>query len=257
MFVFIKKVFHIGSLFLSSSVSTTPLNCISMNYQVCKVWPEIINVNSNEPVFYLFSIETSKCSGSCNNINDPYVKICVPDAVKDLNVKVFNLMLRTNETKHIKWHEACKCKCRLDASVCNNKQRWNDYKCWCECKELIHKGVCNKGYAWNSSNCECECDKSCDFGEYLDYEYCKCRKRLVDKLVEECNKNIDEAKLTKIALFEHKNECIYYYKVFIVLAVIALAICIGINTYFVYYKYMNRNKENVSVYDYIYHAKSY
>ena len=122
---------------------------------------------------------------------------------------------------------------------------------------MIHKGVCNKGFAWNSSNCECECDKSCDFGEYLDYEYCKCRKRLVDKLVEECNKNIDEAKLTKIALFEHKNECIYYYKVFIVLAVIALAICIGINTYFAYYEYMNRNKENVSVYDYIYHAKSY
>ena len=75
--------------------------------------------------------------------------------------------------------------------------------------------------------------------------------------MEECNKNIDEAKLTKIALFEHKNECIYYYKVFIVLAVIALAICIGINTYFAYYEYMNRNKENVSVYDYIYHAKSY
>ena len=200
-------------------------------------------------------MKTSKCSGSCNNIYDPYAKICVPYFVKNLNVKVFNLMLRTNEKRHIKWHETCKSKCRLD--VCNNKQLWNNDKCRCECKELIDKGVCDKGYAWNPSNCECECDKSCDFGEYLDYEYCKCRKRLVDKLVEECNKNIDEAKLTKIALFEHKNECIYYYKVFIVLAVIALAICIGINTYFVYYKYMNRNKENVSVYDYVYHAKNY
>ena len=45
----------------------------------------------------------------------------------------------------------------------------------CKCKELIDKGVCDKGYAWNPSNCECECDKSCDFGEYLDYENCKCR----------------------------------------------------------------------------------
>ena len=93
-----------------------------MNNQACKVRPEIINVNSNEPVFYPFNIKTSKCSGSCNDINDPYVKICHPDAVKDLNVKVFNLMSRTNEARHIKWHETCKCKCRLDASVCNDKQ---------------------------------------------------------------------------------------------------------------------------------------
>ena len=65
MFVFIKKVFHIGSLFLSSLVSTTLLSCFSINNQVCKVRPEIVNVNSNESVFYSFSIKTSKCSGSC------------------------------------------------------------------------------------------------------------------------------------------------------------------------------------------------
>ena len=76
-----------------------------MNNQACTVRPEIVNINSNEPVFYPFSIKTSKCSGSCNNINDPCAKICVPGIVKDLNVKVFNLMLRTNETRHIKWHE--------------------------------------------------------------------------------------------------------------------------------------------------------
>ena len=221
-----------------------------MNNQECKVRTEIVNVNSNEHVFYPFSIKTSKCSGSCKNINDPYTKICVPDVVKDLNVKVFNLMSRTNETRHIKWHETCKCKFRLDASVYNNKQHWNDDKCQCKCKELIDKGVGDKGYAWYLSNCEC--DKSYDVGEYLDYENCKCRKRLVDKLVEECNENIDEAKLTEIALFEHKNECACYYTVFIVLGEIFLTICIGISTYFVYYKYMNRNKENVSVYDYVY-----
>ena len=93
-------MFFIGSLFLSSLVSTAPLSCISMNNQACKVRPEIVNVNSNEAVFYPFSIKTSKCSGSCNNINDPYAKICVPDVVKDLNVKVFNLMFRTNKTRH-------------------------------------------------------------------------------------------------------------------------------------------------------------
>ena len=130
-----------------------------MNNQAWKVRPEIINVNSNEPVFYPFSIKTSKCSDSCKNVNDPYAEICVPDILKDLNAKVFNLMSRTNKARHIKWHETCKCQCRLDASVCNNKQRWNNDKCWCECKELIDKGVCDKGYGWNPSNCECECDK--------------------------------------------------------------------------------------------------
>ena len=141
MFVFIKKVFHIRSLFLSSLVSTTPLSCISMNNQACKVRPEIINVNSDEPVFYPFSIKTSKCSGSCNNINDPYAKICVPNVVKNLSVKVFNLMSRTNEARRIKWHETCKCECRLDASVCNNKQRWNDDKRQSEYKELIDRNM--------------------------------------------------------------------------------------------------------------------
>ena len=71
-----------------------------MNNQACKVRPETINLNSNEPVFYSFSIKTSECSGSCNNINDSYAKICVPDVVKNLNVKVFNLILKTNETRN-------------------------------------------------------------------------------------------------------------------------------------------------------------
>ena len=112
MFVFFKNIFLTRLAFISSLVSTIPLSCISMNNQACKVRPEIINVNSNEPVFYPFGIKTSKCTGSCNNINDYYGKICVPDVVKDLNVKVFSLMSRTNEARHIKWCETCKCKCR-------------------------------------------------------------------------------------------------------------------------------------------------
>ena len=71
--------------------------------QECKVRPEIINVKSNEPIFYPFSIKTSKCSGSCNNINNPYAKMCIPAVVKDLKVTIFNLMSRTNETR--RWHE--------------------------------------------------------------------------------------------------------------------------------------------------------
>ena len=123
MYVFIKKIFYIGSLFLSSLVSTASVNCISMKNQKCKVRPEIINVNSNEPKFYPFSIKTSKCSDSCNNISDPYAKICVPDVIKHLNVKVFNLMSRTNETNFTEWHGTCKCECKFGAVFCNIKQR--------------------------------------------------------------------------------------------------------------------------------------
>ena len=71
-----------------------------MNNQECKLRQQTININGDEPVFYPFSVKTSKCSGSCNNINDPYAKTCVPDVVKNLNVEVFNLMSRTNETRH-------------------------------------------------------------------------------------------------------------------------------------------------------------
>ena len=188
--------------------------------QECKVRPKIINVIGNEPIFCPFSIKTSKCSGSCNNINNPYAKICVPQ-----NIKVFNLMSRTNETRHIKWHETCKCKCRLDASVCNNKQRWNNDKCQCECKELIDKGICDKGYIWNPSNCKCECDKSCDFGKYLHYENCKCRKRLIDKLIEECNENIEETSLINSTKCKSNS-----YMWYIVLFSIFFTINIGIGT---------------------------
>ena len=202
-----------------------------------------------------FSIKTSKCSGSCNNINninninDPYAKIYVPDVIKTLNVKVFNLMSRTNETRYIEWHETSKCKSRLNGSVCNNKQRWNNDKCRCEFKELIDKGVCDKRFIWNPSNCECECDKSWDVGEYLDYELCKCRKKLADKLVEECTENIDEVKIASEN--EHKNKCsscMLYTAFFSII----FTINIGIGARFIYYKYMNCEKECASRYDCVY-----
>ena len=148
-------------------------------------------------------------------------------------------MPRTNEKRRIEWHETCTCKCRLDASVCNNKRRWNDDKYKCECKELIDKGICDKGFIWNPSNCECECDKSCDFGEYLDYENCKCRKKLVDKLVErifaeECTENIDVVKIAKIMPAKHENMCVCSCIIYVVLVVIALAFSIRTGADFAY-----------------------
>ena len=134
IFGFVKNVFFIGFTILLSftnanSLNAVPLSCISMNNQECKARPQVVNVNEDEPVFFPFSIKTSKCSGSCNNINDRYAKIVFLKFVLlyfNLNLKVFNLMSRTNETRYIEWHETCKR--RLDASVCNNKQRWNNDK---------------------------------------------------------------------------------------------------------------------------------
>ena len=92
-----------------------------MNNQECKVRPRIVNVSSEDSVYFPCSIKTSKCIGDCNNINNPYEKLYVTEIVKNLNVKVFNLMSRNNDTRHIEWHETCKCKNRLDSRACNNK----------------------------------------------------------------------------------------------------------------------------------------
>ena len=108
MFGFIKKIFVITMYFFSCNVLNTillnaiPLKCVSTNNQEGRIRPEIINISSNGPVFfYPYSIEVNKCSGSCNNINDLYSKLCVPDVVKNINATVFNLISRTNETRHI------------------------------------------------------------------------------------------------------------------------------------------------------------
>ena len=98
-------MFLVGLTILSSFTNANSLSCISINNQECKTRPQVINVNGDEPVFFPFSIKTSKCSGSCNNIIYPYAKICVSDVIKNLNVKVFNLMSRTNETRHTEWRE--------------------------------------------------------------------------------------------------------------------------------------------------------
>ena len=59
-----------------------------MNNQEYKLRPQIVNANRDDPVFFPYIIKTSNCSGSCNNINNPYAKLCVPDVAKYLHVKV-------------------------------------------------------------------------------------------------------------------------------------------------------------------------
>ena len=88
----IKNVFFAGLVYLSPFTSVNSLSSILMKNQECKARPQMFNVNSDDPVFFPFSIKTSKFSGICNNVNDPYAKVCIPDVVKNLNVKAFNLL---------------------------------------------------------------------------------------------------------------------------------------------------------------------
>ena len=165
IFGFVQKVFFIGLTILSNlrnvnSLNAIPLSCISMKNQECKTRPQVINNNRDEPVLFLFSIETSKCSSSCNNINYLYANICVPNIIVNEN--------------------------------------------------------------------------------------CKCRKKLVHELVDECTETIEEVKLAKITLAENENS----YKcssctVYIVLMIVVFTIFTGITTYFVYYNW-SLIKNNVS-----------
>ena len=205
----------------------------------------MINTDNNEPVFYPLCIKVNECSVSCNNINDPYAKLCVPDVVKNINVQVFNLISRINETKHIIWHETCKCICRLTAIVCNSRQRWNEDKCRCKCREeLIDKEICNEGFIWNPSNCNCECDKSCNIGEYLDYKNCNCRNSIVDKLAEECTKIVDANKMYNEAfnttsLNDSLSDCVSCTP-YIVLFAVFLETSLTIGNVFLYFFFIQK-----------------
>ena len=97
------------------------------SHQECKVKPSIININSNEPLFYPYSIFVNECCGSCNNIYDPFAKLRFPDVIKGMNIKLYNIMSRINETRYVFWHETCTC----------------------ECKEFIDKVRCDDGFIWS------------------------------------------------------------------------------------------------------------
>ena len=101
MFGFIKKVIIAAMTFLSCNAS----ECASMTNEECKIRLQVVNINSDNPFAYPYSIQVNRSSGSCNNINDPYSTFCVSNVAKNIDIKLFNLVSRTNETRQIEWHE--------------------------------------------------------------------------------------------------------------------------------------------------------
>ena len=174
---------------------TKALECLSVINQKSMPRPKILDVNEGvgEALFYPYNVLVNKCSGSCDTFEDPMAKSCVPNVIKKINMRVYNFLMRLNETRNVLWHESCKCICRLDSSVCNSKQISNSNTCSCDYNEDF-AGImsCNKGYMWNPSTCACECDIWCKPGQYLDYKKCVCKNKLISKLISKCTRLINE-----------------------------------------------------------------
>ena len=168
---------------------------MSVINQKCRPRPKILDVNEGigEALFYPYKVLVNKCSGSYNTLDNPMSKTCVPKIIKNVNMQVYSFLMRLNETRNVLWHESCKCVCKLNSSVCNNKQIWNDDTCRCDCNEDFAGIInCAKGYMWNPSTCECQFDKWCKQGQYLDHRNCVCKNKLIGRIIEECTNVINE-----------------------------------------------------------------
>ena len=180
---------------LFSTIKAKALECVSVTIQECMPRPKILDVNEGvgENLFYPYNVLVNKCSGSCSMFNNSKAKICVPNVIKRINMKIYNFLMRLNETRNVLRHESCQCICRLNSSVCNSKQIWNSDTCRCDCNEGFAGIIsCDKGYTWNPSTCECQCDTWCKPGQYLDHKNCICRNKLIGRVIEECTSIISE-----------------------------------------------------------------
>ena len=142
---FIKKV-----LILVLVSTANSLKSISLKNQECKVRKVIVK---NKYMAFPYDFKVNSCVGSCNNISNPYSKVCILDVIKNVTVKMFDLIESTNTAKQVEFHECCKCVCKINSTVCNSKQKLNKNKCRFEC--LINK-KCDNDFIWNDGNCECE-----------------------------------------------------------------------------------------------------
>ena len=104
---------------LFSVLKANTLECLSLIDRECMPRPKILNVNEGigEALFYPYNALVNKCSGSCDTLDNPMSKICVPKIIKNVNMKINNFLMRLNETRNVLWHESCKCVCRLNSSV--------------------------------------------------------------------------------------------------------------------------------------------
>ena len=220
-------------------IKTKALECVSVVNQKCMPRPKILDVNEGvgEALFYPYNVLVNTCSGSCNTINEPMAKLCVPNIIKRVNMKVYNFLMRLNETRNVLWLESCKCVCRLNSSVCNNKQIWNSDTCSRDYNEDFAGIVtCNKGYMWNPSTCACQCDMWCKPGQFLDYKKCVCKNKSIGKVISECTSLINETMMNnKMSITNNDTTTNIFIGLFSVLMFAGIA-CFCIFAYFKWVK---------------------
>ena len=157
-------------------------------------------------LYFIHIMCVNKCSGSCNTLDNPMAKLCVPGIVKRVNMQVYNFLMRLNESRNVLWHESCKCVCKLNSSVCNSKQIWNSDTCRCDCNEDFAGIIsCDKGYMWNPSTCECQCNMWCKSGQYLDHKNCICKNKSIGRVIEECTSIINETMINNKDNIDNNN----------------------------------------------------
>ena len=226
---------------LFSIINTKALECVSVYNQKCMPRPKILDVNEGvgEALFYPYNVLVNKCSGSCNKLDDPMAKICVPNIIKNVNVKVYNVLMRLNETRNVLWHESCKCVCRLNSSVCNSKQIWNSDTGRCDCNEDFAGIInCTKGSMWNPSTCECQCNMWGKPGQYLDHKNCVCKNKLVGRIIGECTSVINKTMMNNVDNKDNDNTITYIFiGLFSILLFGIVCFCV-----FAYFKWIKGKK---------------
>ena len=155
--------------------------------------------------------------------------------------------MRLNETRSVLWHESCKCVCKLNSSVCNNKQIWNSDTCRCDCNEDFAGIInCTKGYMWNPSTWEYQCDKWYKLGQYLNHEDCVCKNKLVGRLISECTSIINETMMNNNNNYDNDYNAITYVFIGLFSLLLLVIICFCVFAYFKWFKskYTLTSKDN-------------
>ena len=166
----------------------------------------------------IYNVLVNKCSGSCNTLEDSMERICVPNIIKNVNIKVYNFLMRLNETRNVLWHESCKCDCNEDfAGIIN----------------------CTKGYMWNPSTYACECGMWCKPGQYLDHKNSICKNKLVGKVIVKCTNVINETMINNKDNITNDNITTY---IFIGLFSVLLFVGIVCFCVFAYFKWIKGKK---------------
>ena len=208
MFRLVKKV-----IILIISLPLISRYCLLLKNQECKVKKVLVG---NDYMTFPYKVKVDKSIGSCNDIDNPYFKICLPDSVKNISVKSFDLISQKTVFKNISFHKSCKCGCLLDEKVCNNLQKWNKDKWGCECLKIED---CDPGYSLNVSSCKCEMKK---LAALIETDECDIE---TDK-----NKSVSENKT--VTLIKREENC----KPFVTASVLFLCVSVittGIMIYFV------------------------